>query len=94
MIEIQLSTKSLQKPIVSFHANTLAFHFATGNQPYIFHVGRLKTVDIVEKRGKQVLVADTGLKDASEEIDAQVLPRVKELVAAVQKAMTEFQAAP
>lgn len=52
MIEIQLTTQNIQKNIVNFHANTLAFYFATGNQPYVFHVGHLKSIEIVEKRGK------------------------------------------
>ena len=93
MIEVQLSTQTMQKQIVSYHANTLAFFFATGNQPYIFHVGHLKFIEIVEKRGKHYLTVSTGLKDNSEEIESRVLPKVKELVAEVQKAMKEFQSA-
>lgn len=93
MIEIQLNTHTIQKPIVNFHANTLAFYFATGNQPYIFHVGHLKSIEIVEKRGKHYLIASTGLKDNSEEIEPRALPKVKELIAEVQKAMKEFQSA-
>jgi hypothetical protein len=81
----------MQKHIVNFHANTLAFYFATGNQPYIFHVGHLKSIEIVEKRGKYYLTVSTGLKDNSEEFDAKVLSKVQELVAAVQNAMKEFQ---
>ena len=93
MIEVQLSTQSMQKQIVSYHANTLAFFFATGNQPYIFHVGHLKSIEIVEKRGKHYLTVSTGLKDNSEEIESRALPKVKELVVEVQKAMKEFQSA-
>ena len=93
MIEVQLSTESMQKQIVSYHANTLAFFFATGNQPYIFHVGHLKSIEILEKRGKYYLTVSTGLKDNSEEFDAKMLTKVQELVAEVQKAMKEFQSA-
>jgi len=93
MIEVQLSTQTMQKQIVSYHANTLAFFFATGNQPYIFHVGHLKSIEIVEKRGKHYLTVSTGLKDNSEEIESRALPKVKELVVEVQKAMKEFQSA-
>jgi|GEM_PF-2169674 len=91
MIEVQLSTQTLQKQIVSYHANTLAFFFATGNQPYIFHVGHLKSIELVERKGKYYLTVSTGLKDNSEEVEARFLPKVKELVAEVQKAMKEFQ---
>jgi len=93
VIEVQLSTQTMQKQIVSYHANTLAFFFATGNQPYIFHVGHLKSIEIVEKRGKHYLTVSTGLKDNSEEFESRALPKVKELVAEVQKAMKEFQSA-
>jgi hypothetical protein len=91
VIEIQLNTQTIQKQIVNFHANTLAFYFATSNQPYIFHVGHLKSIDIVEKRGKYYLTVSTGLKDNSEEFDAKMLTKVQELVDQVQKAMKEFQ---
>jgi hypothetical protein len=92
MIEVQLHTQSMQKQIVSFHANTLGFYFATGSQPHIFHVGHLKSIEIVEKKGTYFLTVSTGLKDNSEEFDGRVLPRVRELVAEVQRAMKEFQA--
>ena len=91
MIEIQLNTHTMQKHIVNFHANTLSFYYATGNQPYVFHVGHLKSIEIVEKRGKYYLTVSTGLKDNSEEFDVRMLPKVQELVAEVQKAMKEFQ---
>ena len=50
MIEIQLYPQTMQKQIVAFHATTVAFYFATGNQPYVFHVGHLKAIEIVEKK--------------------------------------------
>lgn len=90
MIEVQLSTKALQKHIVAFHDNTVVFYFATGNQPYIFHVGHIKSIEIVEKSGKYYLRVSTGLKDNTEEFEARVLPKVQELVAEVQKAMASF----
>lgn len=91
MIEVQLSTQTLQKQIVSYHANTLAFFFAAGNQPYIFHVGHLKSIELVERKGKYYLTVSTGPRDNSEEVEARFLPKVKELVAEVQKTMKEFQ---
>jgi hypothetical protein len=90
MIEVQLSTQTLQKHIVTFHANTVEFYFATGNQPYGFHVGHIKSIEIVEKSGKYFLKVSTGLKDNTEEFEARVLPKVQELVTEVQKAMASF----
>ncbi|NTU75713.1 MAG: hypothetical protein HGA86_06295 [Anaerolineaceae bacterium] len=90
MIEVQLSTQTLQKQIVAFHDNSVVFYFATGNQPYVFHVGHLKSIEVVEKKGRYFLQVSTGIKDNSEEFDPRMLPRVKELVAEVQKAMKSF----
>jgi hypothetical protein len=90
MLEVQLSTKSLQRQIVAFHDNTVVFYYATGNQPYIFHVGHLKSIEIVEKGGRYYVKVSTGLKDTTEEFEAQSLPKVRELVAEVQKAMGAF----
>jgi hypothetical protein len=92
MLEVQLSTQTLQKQIVAFHDNTLVFYFATGNQPYTYHVGHIKSIEIREQGGKANLVVSTGLKDTKEEISQQALPRVRELVAAVQAAMQAFAA--
>jgi len=91
MIEILLSDSSLTKPIVTFHANTVEFYYATSNEVYGFHVGHIKSIEVTEKNGKHYLTVSTGLKDNSEEVNAQTLPKVKELVFEVQKAMKEFQ---
>ncbi len=90
MIEVQLSTQTLQKHIVAFHDNTIVFYYATGNQPYVFHVGHIKSMEILEKKGKYYLKVSTGLKDITEEFEARVLPKVQELVAKAQKAMASF----
>jgi hypothetical protein len=91
MIEVQLSKQSFTTPIVTFHANAIEFYYATSNQPYGFHVGHIKSIEVIEKRGKYYLTVRTGLRDESEEIDVQVLPEVRELVAEVKKAMEEFR---
>ena len=91
MIEIQLNTHTIQKHIVNFHANALTFYYATGTQPYVFHVGHIQSIEIVEKKGRYYLSVSTGFTENSEEFDAELLPKVQELVSAVQKAMKEFQ---
>ncbi|NWF63401.1 MAG: hypothetical protein HXY38_03760 [Chloroflexi bacterium] len=93
MLKIQLNTHTMQRPVVNFHANTVTFYFATGNQPCLFHVGHLKSIESVEKRGKYYLTVSTGFKDNSEESDLRVSPKMQELVAAAQSAMKEFQSA-
>jgi hypothetical protein len=91
MIEVQLSTQSFTKPVVTFHANTVEFYYATSNQPYGFHVGHIKSIEVIEKRGKHYLTVSTGLRDESEQVDVEMVPKVRELVAEVKKAMEEFQ---
>jgi hypothetical protein len=91
MIEILLSDSSLTKTIVTFHANTVEFYYATSNQPYGFHVGHIKSMEVAEKRRKHYLTIRTGLRDSSEESDARVLNKVSELVTEAKKAMEEFQ---
>jgi hypothetical protein len=91
MIEIMLSDSSLTKPIVTFHANTVEFYYATSNEVYGFHVGHIKSIEVTEKKGKYYLTITTGLRDNSEEVSEQTLPKVKELVLEVQKAMKEFR---
>ncbi len=90
MIEVQLTTQTMQKQIVAFHDNTVVFYFATGNQPYVFHVGHIKTIEIREKGGKYYLTVSTGLKDNTEEVSPQALNKARELVTAVHAAMKAF----
>jgi hypothetical protein len=91
MIEVQLSTQSFTKPIVTFHANTVEFYYATSNQPYGFHIGHIKSIEVIEKRGKHYLTVHTGLRDESEQVDVQMVPKVRDLIIEVKKAMEEFQ---
>ena len=91
MIEIQLSARTLTKPIVTFHANTIGFFYSTSNELYGFHVGHIKSIDITEKKDKNFLVVVTEAHTVSEEIDPAVLPRVKKMLAEVRQAMQDFR---
>lgn len=92
MIELQLSTRSMSKPIVTFDGNVIEFFYDDLNHgSRRVHVGHIKSIEIIpvgrgkEKyslqiKGEYTLV----ITDVSEEI----LPKAQELVVAIQKAVS------
>ncbi len=95
MIELQLSTKAVAKPIVTFDGRVIDFFYdSLDYASRRIHIGHIKSIEIVpvthgkEKyslriKGEYLLMAT----DVSEVI----LPQAQELVATIQKAMTEIQ---
>jgi len=93
MIEIQISTQSLTKTIVTFHANTVEFFYATAKQGgQSFHVGHIKSFEVIERRGKQYLELKTDFTNIAEEISPSALSKARDMVTEVQKAMQAFSA--
>ena len=94
MIELQLSTRSMSRPIVIFDGHVIEFFFDDlTNGSRRVHVGHIKSIEIIpvgrgkEKyqlqiKGEYMLVAI----DVSE----AVLPKAQEIVAAIQKAKAEL----
>ena len=94
MIELQLSTKAMSKPIVIFDGHVVEFFFDDlTNGSRRVHVGHIKSIEIIpvgrgkEKyqlqiKGEYMLVAI----DVSE----AVLPKAQEMVAAIQKVKAEL----
>jgi hypothetical protein len=94
MIELQLSTGSMSKPIVLFDDHVIEFFFDDlSNGSRRVHVGHIKSIEIIpvghgkEKyslqiKGEYTLV----MTDVSE----AVLPKAQELVAAIQQAMASL----
>ena len=89
MIEVQLNTQSMQKPIVTFHANTVVFFYATANGgEKSFHVGHIQSIELTaDNKGKRKLVLKTDFHTVTEDVDERAGARAQELVAAVQTAM-------
>jgi hypothetical protein len=89
MIEVQLNTQSMQKPIITFHANTVEFFYATSNGgEKSFHVGHIKSIELTaDNKGKRKLVLKTDFHTVTEDVDERAVARAQELVAAVQTAM-------
>lgn len=89
MLEVQLSTRSFTKPIVTYHAHTVEFFYSTVNSGgRSFHVGHIKTIELtVDKKGRYELVLTTEHHTLSHDVDEESLGKVRELVAEVQQAM-------
>jgi len=94
MIELQLSTHAMSRPIVIFDGHVIEFFFDDlTNGSRRVHVGHIKSIEIIpvgrgkEKyqlqiKGEYMLVAI----DVSE----AVLPKAQEMVAAIQKVKAEL----
>ena len=94
MIELQLSTHVMSKPIVIFDGHVIEFFFDDlTNGSRRVHVGHIKSIEIIpvgrgkEKyqlqiKGEYILV----VIDVSE----TVLPKAQNMVAAIQKAKAEL----
>jgi hypothetical protein len=90
MIELQLSTHAMSKPIVIFEGHVIEFFFDDlTNGSRRVHVGHIKSIEIIpvsrgkekyslQMKGEYMLVAI----DVSE----AVLPKAQEMVAAIQEA--------
>jgi len=89
MLEVQISKQSFTKPIVTFHANTVEFFYSTANSGgRSFHVGHIKSLEVTtDKKGKYELVLTTEHHTIRHDVDEEAVPRLRELVAAVQQVM-------
>ena len=95
MIELQLSTKSMSKPIVVFDGHVVEFFYDDLNHgSRRVHVGHIKSIEIISvSRGKEKYSLQIKgeymlvITDVSE----AVLPKAQELVAAIQQAMASLK---
>ncbi|MBC7878533.1 MAG: hypothetical protein H7Y59_15285 [Anaerolineales bacterium] len=95
MIEVQLSKSSQEKIIVTFDTNVVNYFSVTNVRTSTsasgrIHVGHIKSIEITtNKKGKPVLLLTTKFNAtfSNDEIDVEVLDKVKDLVAEVQRAM-------
>ena len=89
MLEVQLSTRSFTKPIVTYHAHTVEFFYSTVNSGgRSFHLGHIKTFELtVDKKGRYELVLTTEHHTLRHDVDEEAISKVRELVAEVQQAL-------
>jgi hypothetical protein len=87
MIEIQLSTAT--RTIVTFHANTVEFFYATSSAGgKSFHVGHIRSFELVtDRNGKNVLSLNTEQHVLNHDVEDNNVARIKELIVEVQRAM-------
>ena len=88
MQDIQIN-QSATNTILSFYDNRLDYFYATSEKVgYSFHVGHIKSIEILtDKGGRHSLVVKTAYHTNKDDVGEQALPKVRELVAAVQEAM-------
>ena len=94
MIELQLSTHSMSKPIVIFDGHVIEFFFDDlTNGSRRVHAGHIKSIEIIPVgRGKEKYSLQIKGEYMLVVIDVSevVLPKAQEMVAAIQKARTEL----
>jgi hypothetical protein len=94
MIELQLSTHAMSKPIAVFDGHVLEFFYDDlTNGSRRLHVGHIKSIEIIPvSRGKEkyslqikgeYMLVVTDMSEA-------ILPKAQEMVAAIQRARAEW----
>ena len=88
MPEVQLSKRTLTKPIVTLDANTIGYYTPSGFAGGL-HVGHIKAIGITtDNRGKHTLRIETELMTfMKEDIDENQVEKAREWVADVQRAI-------
>jgi hypothetical protein len=94
MIELQLSTRSMSRPIAIFDGHVIEFFFDSLNADSTrVHVGHIKSIEIIpvsRGREKYSLQIKGDYKLVVEDVSEEALPLAQEMVAGIQKAMAAF----
>ena len=95
MIELQLSTKAISKPIVIFDGHVIEFFYddLTHGSRRV-HVGHIKSIEIIPVgRGKEKyqLQIKGDYMLVVTDVSEAILSQAQELVVAIQKAMTDIK---
>jgi len=95
MIELQLSTKAMSKPILVFDGHVLEFFYDDLNHgSRRVHVGHIKSIEIIPvSRGKEKysLQIKGEYMLVVTDVSEAVLPKAQELVTAIQQAMASLK---
>ena len=94
MIELQLSTHSMSKPIVLFDGHVIEFFYddLTHGSRRV-HVGHIKSIEIIPvSRGKEKysLQIKGEYMLVVTDVSEAILPKAQEMVAAIQKAKVDL----
>jgi hypothetical protein len=95
MIELQLSTHSMSKPIVIFHDHVVEFFYddLTHGSRRV-HIGHIKSIEIIPvSRGKEKYSLQIKGEYLLVVVDVSeaVLPKAQEMLAAIQEAMASLK---
>jgi hypothetical protein len=92
MIELQLSTHSMSKPIVVFDGHVIEFFYddlRNGNRRvHIGHVNSIEIIPVSHGKEKYSLQIKGEYTLIVTDVSETVLPKAQELVAAIQQAIT------
>ena len=95
MIELQFSTKAMSKPIVMFDGHIIEFFYdALEYGSRRVHIGHIKSIEIIPVgRGKEKyqLQIKGDYMLVVTDVNEAILSQAQEMVAAIQKAMTEIK---
>jgi len=95
MIETQLSTLSMLKPILVYDGHVIEFFFdeLNGGTRRV-HVGHIKSIEVVpvsHGKEKYSLQIQCEYQLVVVDVSEEALPKTKQLIAEVQKAMASFK---
>ncbi len=95
MIEIQLSTRSVSKPIVQFDGHVIDFFFDSMDEPatrvHLAHIKSLEVVPVAHGKEKYALRINCEYKLVAVDVSEETFPSAQELVAAIHKARASIK---
>lgn len=95
MIELQLSTKSISKPIATFDGRIIEFFYDSldygSRRVHIGHIKSMAIVPVAHGKEKYQLQIKGEYLLLITDVSETILPQAQELVAAIQKAMSEIK---
>jgi len=95
MIELQLSTKSMSKPILVFDGHMLEFFYDDLNhgsrRVHIGHIKSIETIPVSRGKEKYSLQIKGEYMLVITDVSEAVLPKAQEMVVAIQQAMDSLK---
>jgi hypothetical protein len=95
MIEAQLSIRSMLRPIVQFDGHVIEFFFdelkSGGKRIHVGHIKSIEIIPVSHGKEKYSLQIKGEYQLVVVDVSEEALPKVHELVAAIQQAMVALQ---
>jgi hypothetical protein len=89
MIEVRLSPDSFEQTILTFDGRVLeVFHLTSDADSQRLHTGHIRSIELApDRKGRQMLEIRTEYHKFREPVSDAALPKTRELVDAVQRAI-------